>query len=79
MREIRPSGSEGGAGRKPRSYLYQPATRNPQPAGLLPVLLSGVLLLRAEQKWTELNRAKVDFYTNRPDRPGGSALVRTVR
>ena len=22
MREIRPSGSEGGAGRKPRSYLY---------------------------------------------------------
>ena len=23
MREIRPSGSEGGAGRKPRSYLYQ--------------------------------------------------------
>ena len=28
MREIRPSGSEGGAGRKPRSYLYRsPATR----------------------------------------------------
>jgi hypothetical protein len=25
MREIRPSGSEGGAGRKPRSYLYQVA------------------------------------------------------
>jgi hypothetical protein len=23
MREIRPSGSEGGAGQKPRSYLYQ--------------------------------------------------------
>jgi hypothetical protein len=23
MREIRPSGSEGGAGRKSRSYLYQ--------------------------------------------------------
>jgi len=23
MREIRPSGSEGGAGRKPRSYLYR--------------------------------------------------------
>ena len=23
MREIRTSGSEGGAGRKPRSYLYQ--------------------------------------------------------
>ena len=23
MREIRPSGSEWGAGRKPRSYLYQ--------------------------------------------------------
>ncbi len=37
------------------------------------------MLLRAEQKWTELNRAKVDFYTNRPDRPGGSALVRTLR
>jgi hypothetical protein len=26
MREIRPSGSVGGAGRKPRSYLYLMAT-----------------------------------------------------
>jgi len=28
MREIRTSGSEGGAGRKPRSYLYQENPRN---------------------------------------------------
>ena len=27
MREIRPSGSEGGAGRKPRSYLYHEGGR----------------------------------------------------
>jgi hypothetical protein len=44
-----------------------------------PKIFVEITVLRAEQNWTELNRAKVDFYTNRPDRPGGSALVRTVR
>jgi len=33
MREIRPSGSEGGAGRKPRSYLYL-LTRSEELAGV---------------------------------------------
>ena len=32
MREIRPSGSEGGAGLRPRSYLYRRGTRH-TPAG----------------------------------------------
>ena len=37
MREIRPSGSEGGAGQKPRSYLYphaDPCSMRPNGVGV---------------------------------------------